>query len=171
MMSEFDRQMQDEIAADERWLALFDTPPPSGETIDRLEQVMGDELELERGRSSSGRRASWPGVLAAAAAMALAVTIGWHSARRHTSGPYSPGQNEFASSWLAEKQQDAVAMSDFDEQLSELEAWSVEETWDLSGASLYGALEDALNDLPDESPAETGASTWGPWTHDQTEVA
>jgi hypothetical protein len=171
MMSEFDRQMQDEIAADERWLATFDTPPPSAETIDRLQQVMHDELELKRRRSLTGQRASWHGVLAAAAAIALAVTIGWHSTRRHTSEPYSPSQNEFASSWLAERQQDALAMSDLDDQLSELEAWSVEETWGLGGASLFGALEEALDDLPDESPAETGASTWGPWTHDKTEVA
>ena len=63
-----------------------------------------------------------------------------------------------AAQWPIETQQDAVALTDLDNELSELEAWSSDESWELDGRILYEALEGVLEGASNGSPADAGAS-------------
>ena len=157
-MSGLDRQQQDEIAAGERWLTRFETSGPSGEGVERLKRAIRDELSVEKARSRGGRWVTWHGVLGAAAALLAAVTIAWYSGVEHGTRLRLAASNGATSQWPIETQQDAVVLTDFDNELSELEAWSSDESWELGGTFLYEALEGVLEGASNGSPADTGAS-------------
>ncbi|MBN2563211.1 MAG: hypothetical protein JXQ75_19990 [Phycisphaerae bacterium] len=168
-MSDVDRTLQDEIEAGERWLVNFETASPSQKSIGRVKQAVRAELAKARRGATAGRWATWQGVLAAAASIALAVTVGWHSSRQHAFSPVDVAKVDLVSTWPIETWEDAVASTGLDDDLSDLESWSAEEAWDLDGTALYEALEGALEDASEDGPAETGTSMWWPNAPNQVE--
>jgi len=170
-MSGLDRQQQDEIVAGERWLKRFETSGPSREGIERLNLAIRDELAVGAARPCGRRWATWYGVLGAAAALLAAVTIGWHSGREHGTHLRMAAGDGAASQWSIETQQDAVVLTDLDNDLSELEAWSSDESWELGGTSLYEAFEGVLEGASNGSPADGGASMGLQFMFDESEVA
>lgn len=157
-MGGFDRKLENEIATGERWLATFETAPPSTASVERVKRAVRAELGGARPGFRTGRWAVWHGVLAAAAAIALAVTVAWHSVRSDVQSARSIAGRWDIPTWSTETAQEAVVLADLDQELSELEAWSVEEAWDWGGSALYEAMERALNETPDGDPAEAGTS-------------
>ncbi len=170
-MSGLDRQQQDEIAAGERWLTKFETSGPSSEGVERLKRAIRDELAVGVARPRGGRWVTWHGVLGAAAALLAAGTIAWYSGVEHGTHSRLAASNDTPSQWPIETQQDAVVLTDLDNDLSELEAWSSDESWELGGTFLYEALEGVLEGASNGSPADTGASMGRQLVSDESEVA
>lgn len=146
-MNEQNRETLEELDRNERWLAGFSTPGPSAESIRRAKAAASDafsRLDVEQARPSPK---PWHGVLAAAATIALAVGIGWYGTRLDAPGPARMTLADAESilpGLTGESDEGAVQLAYFDENLSELEAWSTDESWDASGASLFEAMNDVL---------------------------
>jgi hypothetical protein len=157
-MMEDERIMYREIQEGECWLAGFATPSPSPESVARVKQELRAELARRAGTPIRSW-AVWHGVLAAAAALAFAVTIGWHSSRHSASVSVALADAETESSWWTETHREAVVLTDLEEDLAELEAWSTEESWNVSGAALYETIHNALEDAAGSNNAgDKGAS-------------
>lgn len=152
-MDQFDQRTRDEIAEGERWLASLPTPPASPELIDRVKRTARGELGRLNSRSIQPRRwAPWHGAAAAAAAIALSVTVGWYST--------TVEQNRFDDG-LADNINmidDYLALDPIDEGLADLGTLAAEEAWALSGSTLYEAMEEALADEPADEQNDMGAS-------------
>ena len=157
-MTEFDRAMREEIAEGERWLASFPTPEPSPANIERIKRTARAARSAHPPLPSADRWTVWHGILAAAASIALAVTIGWHSARQHPNSGTGEFVTEAESSWFADAGQDALALTDLDEGLSSLESWSANEPWNVNGVKLYETLDGVLNDAVEDDSGDTGSS-------------
>lgn len=157
-MNEDDRLRRVEIDEGERFLAGFPTASPSPSAVAHIKLAI--RAELARGIQPPTRSwATWHGVLAAAAALAIAVTVGWLSARQHGPASLVATDAEPESSWLADTNREAVALTDLEKQLSALEAWSEDNAWDVSGTALYETLHNALDDAPKgNNPTDEGAS-------------
>src|SRR5262245_56358065 len=81
-MSESDRNMLEQIERGERWLAGISTPGPSADVIARVKGAVG--RELARGQKPAAHQWRWPaglGAIATAAAITLAVWVGWQSSK------------------------------------------------------------------------------------------
>ncbi len=148
-MSELDANVNDEIADGERWLAGFQTPEPSRECVQRVKAAVRSEVGRAGPRDAAGRWVWWHGALSAAASIALAVTVGWHSTRHHCSVPAGLAQGDAMSAWSDETWQDAVALGDLEDELSDLETWTSDDAWDADGAVLYEALDGVLQEVVD----------------------
>lgn len=154
-MSTSDRKTEVEIATGEQWLRAFEAPGPSRASVGRLRRTV--RAELGRG-SARFSWTPWHGVLAAAASIALAVGVGWDAARQHDVASKPAAALALDPSWPVETWQDAVAMTDLENGLIELEAWSSEEAWNLDGTTLYEVLEDALEETLEAHDEESGES-------------
>ena len=133
-MSEFDRLMRDEIAEGERWLASFATPEPSAACVAKTKRAVRAALTGSGEGPALGRWSVWHGVLAAAASLALAITIGWHSARQNTR--FADAELTGAEAqYLADAGQEAQTLSDLDSGLTSLETWSADESWNVDAAA------------------------------------
>lgn len=156
-MSEFDRRMQEEVAAGERWLATFATAPPSSDGIERVRRAVRGEL-CRLGPMVSGQRwAAWHGALAAAAGIMLAVTVGWLSTGTSVQPRGSLVAEEIAA-WPKETEDEVITLARLDEELSDLEAWSEGQAWDMDGTALYDAFDEVLEDTSNDARGEAGAS-------------
>jgi hypothetical protein len=158
-MNEIDSKMKEEIAAGEQWLAGFSAPSPSPAALERTRQaVQGELLRMQSGRLAAPRWAAWHGAFAAAAAIALAVTIGWYSFETaQPSGNTGTARTDSLLAWSADAQEEVTRFASLDEGLSDLEEWSAEQPWAANGASLYEAIEGTLEDDVGPSDGESGA--------------
>jgi len=152
-MREPDKNQQSEIEPLERWLAGFDTPPPSAELIERT--CVAARHAFQRGRAEAATSArgqkAWYGAVAAAALILLSVAVAWQAVR--SSG--GDGVNSFARNWppieLTVSEDDEWV--GFDSDLRTLESWEAQADWELGGADLYEAFESLDRN---ESPADSG---------------
>ncbi len=136
--------LEREIAEGERWLRQFETPTPSSKALANLKDV----LIVEMGRDRMGVRAApmrrfsgLHGSLAAAAALLLAVGIGWYSV---------PGQGR--SAWTTAETGEPIPLSvDASEQLSRYSDWERE-----LSALESESLDDVLSGVR-EAALEMGA--------------
>lgn len=160
-MSEKESRMHEEIAEGERWLAGQETPRPSLEAVERAKAAARKELVHMRASGGRGMFRLWHGVVAAAASIALAVGIGWYGVRTH-----EPDRQTLV---VADTEpvievmdtatgEETTQLAYFEDDLSELEEWSSEESWDAGGASLFEAMNDALNEKADGSGERNGAT-------------
>jgi hypothetical protein len=158
-MQEPDERQQQEIAAGERWLEGFSTPEPSPASVRRTKQAVSQEAARLRSRSVVQRPwAVWRGLLAAAASITLVVTVGWYSTRSHKAPAPKASSGETAPGWTSETQEEAARFARLDEDLSDLEDWVAEQEWVANGASLYEALQGALEDGANSDRGEKGAA-------------
>ncbi|HKQ47121.1 MAG TPA: hypothetical protein VJZ71_03505 [Phycisphaerae bacterium] len=144
-MNEQERQLG-EIEANEAWLARFVTPAPSAEAVARAKQAARRELARMHGGAGARSWKAWHGTLAAAAALALCVTVGWY-AMRHQPAMTSMmmAEADVQPLWPEMTQQQTTVLVAMDDEISDLEEWSSDESWSAGGADLYYALEEALD--------------------------
>ncbi|MFH1418598.1 MAG: hypothetical protein ABII12_09985 [Planctomycetota bacterium] len=143
-MSEFDPKLEQEVAAGERWLAGFSTPGPSPEAMERVR--LSVRRELRRTAQRVGRWQTWHGVLAAAASIALAVTVGWYSSTLYETSAYLARADEVLAEWTDETAEQVVRFASLDQGLSELESWSASQDWSIDDAAMYEVLEEVSED-------------------------
>jgi len=147
-MSATHRDMLNEIERDERWLAGFETPEPDAAAMDRLRRAVDGELARSRGRRDAGWQA-WHGVLAAAAAIALAVGVAWQTRWFDGSAAEGPTTSALVEAiptndfFPAEEATEAI--SEMEDDLSSLEAWSASMGWEVDGADLYEAMNEGMD--------------------------
>jgi hypothetical protein len=159
-MKELDFKLQKEIASGEEWLSTFPAPSPSPAALERTKQAVHEELtRLQGARAITRRWAAWHGVVAAAASIALAVTVGWYSFVHGTKPPVGPVNIESLVAWSADTREEVTRFAGLDEGLSDLEDWSAEQPWAANGASLYEAIEGALEEDANPPAGDTGAMT------------
>lgn len=144
-MQAFDSDnLEREIAESERWLRQFETPSPSSKALANLKDVLTVEMGRDRvgGRAAPMRRFSGlHGSLAAAAALLLAIGVGWYS---------DPGQGR--SAWTTAETGEPIPLSvDASEQLSRYSDWERE-----LSALESESLDDVLSDVR-EAAWEIGA--------------
>lgn len=136
--------LEREIAEGERWLRQFETPSPSPKVIASLKDILTAELGSDRvgERAAPMRRISgWHGSLAAAAALLLAIGVGWYSL---------PGPGR--SSLTAAETGEPIPLSiDTTEQLSRYSDWERE-----LSALESESLDDVLSGVR-EAALEIGA--------------
>lgn len=160
-MTDFDHPFHDEIAQGERWLASFSTPAPSPAALTRTRRAVRAALAQPRPGASDRPWAVWHGILAAAASLALAVTIGWRSAGYYTATQASVDEH-FAFAWIEQTGSEAQAFTDFEEALTTLESWAADEPWNVDGADLFETLNGVLNDGTDSDTIEPGSTRLWP---------
>lgn len=157
-MADFNRDILNEIERDERWLAGHSTPAPSLESISRVKVAVREEVRRTQSPGSTRRWSSWTGAVAAAAMIALAVWVGWNAQRSVTnttvqqplivrnSAPESIAHLE-SSREIEPDSQDQTVVVAFDDRQTELEDWSKDANWDLTGSSLSEAMNDIYGDV------------------------
>lgn len=162
-MSDDNRKIEREIESGERWLRGVGTPGPSAERIARVKQAVRAELASTPRQTIS----SWStiGRVAMAACLLAAVYVGWLATRGIPVKDSKPAITRVIGAFEVEPKTEAdtpeyaesnevysdssVAMSSqIDEGLSNLEEWSKDSTWDLSGNSLSAALDAVYGDAP-----------------------
>lgn len=166
-MMGFDHKMLDEIKEGEHWLATIADAPPPRNHIERIKRAVHAELGHTRANATGQRWAVWHGALASAAAIALAVTVGWLSSVTLVS-PTGNIVAETVTTWPDETEQEVVTLAYLDEGLSDLETWTEEQAWDVDGTTMYEAFEEALEDTSNGTASETGASML--WPRGQSEI-
>ena len=134
------RQLQ-EIEANERWLAQMPEVRASDEALEAVKLAVRRELAAHTLQAPRRSWRAWTGSLAAAAAVALATTIGWRSLRVE---PTLPASHEVITSLPSTGSTTQIVM--LDEQLETLEAWSVDDSWQTGGADLYEAFKEVMDD-------------------------
>lgn len=140
-----DRQL-DEIEANEAWLTGFATPAPSAEAVARAKQAARRELVRQRGESGVRSWKAWHGALAAAAALALCVAVGWYAMTlQPAKTPMIVAEADVQPLWSETTQQQTTVLVAMDDEISDLEEWSSDESWSTGGADLYYVLEEALD--------------------------
>ena len=156
-----ENQTMQAIRDGEDWLSGFGTPGPSAAAIERAKLAARGELS-RRGSGRTVRRwAAWHGVLAAAASIALAVTVGWYSTHVFDSPVGGVAVADLVPAWSDDVTEEFARYDALDEELSEFETWVKDENWALSGSSLYDTLEGAWeNTANGDDAGETGASLW-----------
>ncbi|HVP11564.1 MAG TPA: hypothetical protein VMV94_10295 [Phycisphaerae bacterium] len=156
-MTPFDNEMQDEIVAGEQWLSGFATPSPAPDALQRTKRAVQSELARRQTTRSAARHwAAWHGVVAAAASITLAVTVGWYSFHKYEGPVARVLKEEPLVAWSTEALEQAARLDVLDEGLSDLEELSADQPWALSGASMYDALEGALEESPGKSTGDAG---------------
>ncbi|QDV91908.1 hypothetical protein RAS2_30160 [Phycisphaerae bacterium RAS2] len=134
-MQAFDSDnLEREIAESERWLRQIETPSPSPKAIANLKEVLTAEMGSDRvgGRAAPMRRFSgWHGSLAAAAALLLAVGIGWYSFSGHGRSALATAETGEPIPLSADASEQLSRYSDWERELSALESESLDDV--LSG--------------------------------------
>ena len=149
-MTEFNHNMHDEIAEGERWLAGKADASAPAVAIGRTKDAVRAEL-ARRARTVPGMTwRPWHGTLAAAAALALCVTIGWQSMRSY-SRSVPPTDEGGAIVFLpAASETQLAAFDTLEQELSEIEAW------DSDQASLSESWEDVWRDSSENNGRSRG---------------
>lgn len=168
-MNEFDR-IQHEIESDERWLAGFESPEPSAETLANVKLAVRSELRRSAASSTGGTWRAWQGAVASAAVIAFGVALAWYSM------PTDPQRGrlllaegvEVDSQFAEDVGEELLAYRNFDDELDALESWGDGDEM-LDVGSLYDAFEDALASDGD-SQTPTGTSGLSPTESESVEV-
>lgn len=162
-MSDDNRELMNEIESGERWLRGVGTPGPSAERIARVKQAVRSELASAPRHTKS----IWAtmGRVAMAACLLGAVYVGWLATRGTPVKDDKPAfvkinrpvkvepkavadTPEYTESNEVYSDSSVAMSSQIDEGLSNLEEWSKDSTWDLSGNSLSAALDAVYGDAP-----------------------
>lgn len=162
-MSDENRELNREIESGERWLRGVGTPGPSAERIAQVKQAIRAELASTPRRTSS----IWSTMsrVAMAACLLVAVYVGWLATRgtpmKDAVSPIVKAPTpikiepktvvnppELVESNEVYSDSSVAMSSQIDEGLSNLEEWSKDSTWDLSGNSLSAALDAVYGDAP-----------------------
>jgi negative regulator of sigma E activity len=130
-----------EIEANERWLAQMPDLRASDKAIEAAKLAARRELSASSSMPARRTWRAWTGSLAAAAAIALATTVGWRSFRVEPAAPMT--QNPIASVASAGT---STQVTQLDEQLESLEDWSADASWEANGADLYEAFKEVMQD-------------------------
>lgn len=150
-MDPFDNKLLDEIAEGERWLAGHAPPAVSDETLDRIRRAA--RAELARTHPCVRGWAAWQGAAASAAAILLAVTVGWFSTQTPTAPAWDLGDLAFAE----ENGSSIETFDAIDADVASLETVDEDDRWAVSGAALYDALDSALSESASGDLNNTGA--------------
>ncbi len=158
-MNKSDYHTQKEIEKLERWLSGFETPAPSSEVVRLAKSAARRELHGQLATASIGKWKAWHGSIAAAAAILLAVGIGWYSQSFDVSRGTNDGMGDaiwtFAS--LPERsQEDTIRLAHLDEALMDVETWTTDLAWGADGASMYELMEEALTESDEEPQSLSG---------------
>ena len=156
-MADQDCKQLDEIAENERWLAVYSTPAPSADSVERAKAAARDAARSEAGRQRRTWRI-WHGVSGAAAAIALCVLVGGRARQVTKQGDTQLGQADPMPVLPEQSYESITRISTFDEELSELEDWSAQASWSVSGASLFEIMDEALDEESLDAPGENGSS-------------
>lgn len=140
-----------EIESNERWLARFDHPAPSPESVARVKQAVRAELARESGQKAVAWR-PWHGGLAAAAMLLLSVGVVQYA--RWATPQVEPDLFADAGEYVMTIESES---SIADESLDDLSDMDIGESWALSGASMYDVFEDAFEDEDNADAGEAGA--------------
>ncbi len=162
-MSDENRELMSEIESGERWLRGVGTPGPSAERIAQVKHAVRSELTGTPRQTNS----IWStmGRVAMAACLLAAVYVGWLATRGTPKKDAIPpivkaptpvkiepknvaNPPEYAEPGDAYSDSSVAMSSQIDEGLSNLEEWSKDSTWDLSGNSLSAALDAVYGDAP-----------------------
>jgi hypothetical protein len=155
-MSESDPDILRQIERDERWLANHATPEPSQAAVTGVKSVVRRELLAERARPQR----NWSpaaGVWAIAAMIALAVYVVWNASRTIAPAPSAiqPIIAQLPAATEISAPQEQTVLVTFDSKQKELEDWSKNANWDLSGSSLSEALNEIWSE-PAKNNSEKG---------------
>ncbi len=146
-MCELEDRMLEEIADDERWLAGFATPGPSPHAVADAKRAARRELGRVRGETRWRR---WLGVLSAAAAIALAVGVGWRSMSWFEGSQPAIASADPLPAWVSQAiEESSTTFRELDLGVGELEQQAVDGSWQSGGAALYEAIEDAFTESDD----------------------
>ncbi len=151
-MDDFDND-QHEIEAGERWLATFDTPGPSLDASAGVKRAIRKQISRPPLRRAD-RWPAWAGAVAAAAVLALSVTVVWQSRDTGGAAPLVA-----VSDWSLPDaiEADSLAFASLGDELTTLESWSGQSS-ELDIGSLYDAIEDALTNADAGNAKPTGTS-------------
>lgn len=157
-MTEQDRKMHEEIADHEKWLAVYSTPAPSASAVARAKSAAREAMLSSRARRPRGAWRVWQGVAASAAIIALAVFVGYRAVQTTPSAPMAVAERDPIPSLPEASREGTTRVTDFDDDLTDLETWSAQANWGMSGASLFELMDEALDDETDRAPGENGSS-------------
>ncbi len=150
-MNRIDKNIRDDIAENEGWLAGFEKPRASRELLDGIKQSVRAELARQEQQRGRRRWSAWQGAAAAAAMILLAVGFGWLSTQTNPGSAATP-----------------LVLVDADEITASLEAMSVGDdysdwgsdsgdAWTVNATALYDDLEAAMPDSDSNGNDDTGA--------------
>lgn len=158
-----DTDLFNEIVENERWLARFDDPSLSDETLSRIKGAIRSELADAHATTTrvSWWARPWHGAVAAAAMLAISVGVVQYA----TSLDY--GSNQPRLALVSSDSDDVQPITEWkslpttieldDSGLEELSEWELGDSWALSGASMYEAFEEAFDDEDGAAVEEQGA--------------
>lgn len=156
-MSEDNRSLESEIAANERWLEGIRTPLPSAELLKRTKLAVRSEIaRMQWGSSSRRRWIRWTGVAAAAAVLLAGVGLGWYATKAPDSSTVAFDPDSPLATWLADANDELRRFASIEDGLADLEEWSANERWTADGAAMYEAMDDALGGESDGADEQKG---------------
>jgi hypothetical protein len=150
--------MHEEIADHEKWLAVYSTPAPSASAVARAKSAAREAMLSSRVRRPKTAWRVWQGVAASAAIIALAVFVGYRAVQTAPSAPMAVAERDPIPSLPEASREGTTRVTDFDDDLTDLETWSAQANWGMSGASLFELMDEALDDDTDRAPGENGSS-------------
>ncbi len=165
MMNDWNENQLNEIAEAERWLSRQTPPRVSEDLVPRIQRRVREELtKVHAGDAGSTRWRAWHGAIAAAAALALSVGVGWYSLRFESSEPIRLADSGDSAAIEREVAAFLSALPEADADLVELEELTFGDAWAFDGASLYDAFEQAFaeDDAADRAIDEDDRSSQSP---------
>lgn len=157
-MADHDRKMLDEIAEDERWLAVYSTPAPSSVSVERAKAAAREAARLLISGQTGRTWRVWQGIAGVAAAIALCVFVGWRASQDTNQGETQLAMLDPMPVLPEQSYESITRISTFDEELSDLEDWSVQASWGVSGASLFEIMDEAMDEESLDAAGENGSS-------------
>ncbi len=157
-VTEQERKMHEEIAEHEKWLAVYSTPAPSASAVARAKSAAHEAMLASRARRPRSAWRVWQGVAAAAALIALCVLVGYRAAMTTPSAPAAIAERDPIPSLPEASREGITHVTALDDDLTDLETWSAQANWGVSGASLFELMDEALDDDTDRAPGENGSS-------------
>jgi len=150
-MNGSDRNIRDDIAENERWLAGFETPRASRELLDSIKQSMRDESARQKQQRGRRRWSAWQGAAASAAMILLAVGVGWLSTQTGS----EPADTRWAQAAADEIEASLEAMSVGDDYSD----WGSEsdDAWTVNATALYDDWQAAMSDSDSNRSDDAGA--------------
>lgn len=157
-VTEQERKMHEEIAEHEKWLAVYSTPRPSASAVARAKLAAREAMQSSRARRPRSAWRVWQGVAAATAVIALCVFVGYQAAMTTPSAPPAIAELDPIPSLPEASREGITRVTALDDDLTDLETWSAQANWGVSGASLFELMDEALGDDTDRAPGENGSS-------------
>ena len=160
-VTEQERKMHEEIAEHEKWLAVYSTPKPSASAVARVKSAAHEAMLASHARRPRSAWRVWQGVAAAAALIALCVLVGYRAAMTTPSASSAPtaiAERDPIPSLPEASREGITHVTALDDDLTDLETWSAQANWGVSGASLFELMDEALDDDTDRAPGENGSS-------------